>query len=151
MSTRFVRLLLMVGWIVLGGAGVVRAQEPTGSLFPNRFTGRQLVVATGHDENRPEYRLLDNGLLFYREGSTGAFQQLGQQPKDKTLEWFRRAEQELKVKTLTAAKPETPAASVGWKKGKTEFTVAWADKKDAPDGYRDFYEDFLKLFPKKKK
>jgi|GEM_PF-6372534 len=155
MSCRIVRLFVLVGLMLLGGGAYAQEtqepQQPTGSHFPNRFTGRQLVVTAGHGEDRPEYRLLDNGLLFYRKGSDGAFQQLGQHPKDKTMEWFRRAEQELKIKSFTAEQPEHAEASVAWKKGKTEFTAAWENKKEAPEGYRDFYEDFLKLFPKMNK
>lgn len=150
MFAKIIRLVLVLGlvWTTVGGA---QAQAPTGSHFPNRFTGRQLIVTAGTDDKRPEYRLLDNGLLFYREGTEGAFLQFGQQSKDQTLAWFRRAEQDLKIKATTAEKPEKPEGSVAWKKGKVEFVVAWASAKTAPDGYRAFYDEFLKLFPKKKK
>ncbi|GAB3267228.1 hypothetical protein GCM10027347_35850 [Larkinella harenae] len=133
----------------MGLVGVSNAQQPTptGSLFPNRYTGRQIVVELGSDTNRPEYRLLDNGLLFYREGSEGAFTQLGQQKKDTTQRTFARLEQECKIKTTKLEKPENPDVTITWKRAKTEFPVGW-EKGKAPDVYEQFYKRFMQLFPR---
>ncbi|WP_234736468.1 hypothetical protein [Tellurirhabdus bombi] len=148
MCIRIVRVLILLFSVISLNVVVSKAQQPTGSTFPNRYTGRQIVVTVGNGEARPEYRMLENGLLFYRNTTDSSYQQLGQQPKEKTQALFKKLEQELKVKTVKATKSETPDASVAWKKSKTQFNVSW-EGKDAPDGYRDFYEDFLKLFPKK--
>ncbi|RRB10675.1 hypothetical protein EHT87_26300 [Larkinella knui] len=132
--------------------GVVNGQEPatTGSTFPNRFTGRQIVVAIGSDTDRPEYRLLDNGLMYYREGSEGGFTQLGQQKKDTTQKVFATLEQECKIRTAKVEKPEKPDVTITWKRAKTEFDVGW-EKRNAPEVYERFYDRFMKLFPQKKK
>jgi hypothetical protein len=151
MSVRIVRLffVLCLMWLIEGT--VVYGQEPaaTGSTFPNRFTGRQIVVAIGNDTDRPEYRLLDNGLMYYREGSEGGFTQLGQQKKDTTQKVFARLEQECKIKTAKLEKPEQPDVTITWKRAKTEFVVGW-EKRKAPDVYDQFYDQFMKLFPKNK-
>ncbi|GAB3321863.1 hypothetical protein GCM10027299_16920 [Larkinella ripae] len=124
--------------------------EPTGSTFPNRFTGRQIVVALGSEDDRPEYRLLDNGLLYYRAGSEGPFTQLGQQKKDSTQKTFARLEQECKIKTTKLEKPEKPDVTITWKRAKTEFAVGW-EKRKGPEVYEDFYEKFMAMFPKNRR
>lgn len=151
MSVRNVQLLFVFCLMWLAGIGVVSAQKPapTGSTFPNRFTGRQIVVTIGSDAERPEYRLLDNGLLYYREGAEGSFTQLGQQHKDTTRQVFITLEQDCKIKTTKLEKPEKPDVTVTWKKVKTEFAVGW-EKRKAPEVYEQFYEKFIQLFPKSK-
>jgi len=148
MSFRVVRLFFAFCFLWIVQVGVANAQQPTptGSLFPNRFTGRQIVVEVGSVPDRPEYRLLDNGLLFYRKGSEGPFTQLGQQRKDSTMRAFARLEQECKIKTAKLEKPEKPDVTVTWKRAKTEFTAEW-EKGKAPESYEQFYEKFIELFP----
>ncbi len=152
MSLRLVRLFFVFCLTYLLEISMVTAQTPapTGSTFPNRFTGRQIVVAIGNDTDRPEYRLLDNGLMYYREGSEGGFTQLGQQKKDTTQKIFAKLEQTCKIKTTKLEKPENPAVTVTWKRAKTEFTVGW-EKRKAPDEYEQFYDQFMELFPKNRK
>jgi hypothetical protein len=149
MSLRIARLFFVFCLMCLVKVGVVNGQEPatTGSTFPNRFTGRQIVVVVGSDTDRPEYRLLDNGLLYYREGTEGGFTQLGQQKKDSTQKVFATLEQECKIKTAKLEKPEQPDVTITWKRAKTEFAVGW-EKQKAPEVYEQFYEKFMKLFPK---
>ncbi|RAK01987.1 hypothetical protein LX87_00101 [Larkinella arboricola] len=149
MSFRVVRLFFVfcVLWITQLSVANAQRPAPTGSLFPNRFTGRQIVVEVGSAPDRPEYRLLDNGLLFYRKGSEGSFTQLGQQRKDSTMKAFARLEQECKIKTTRQEKPEKPDVTVSWKRAKTEFTVGW-EKGQAPEIYKQFYERFIALFPR---
>ncbi|MRS61427.1 hypothetical protein [Larkinella terrae] len=136
-------------WLV--ETGVARAQETatTGSTFPNRYTGRQIVVEVGSETDRPEYRLLDNGLMYYREGSEGGFTKLGQQKKDTTQRTFATLEQECKIKTAKIEKPENPDVTITWKRAKTEFAVGW-EKRNAPEVYEKFYEKFMSFFPRNK-
>ncbi|WP_128545672.1 hypothetical protein [Larkinella soli] len=158
MSTRFVRLFLVFSMLWFAGAGFCQAQEteseptspptPTGSTFPNRYTGRQIILAVGSSADRPEYRLLDNGLLFYREGSEGPFKQLGQKPKATIQQAFAALEQECKIKTARVEAPAQPDTTLVWKKAKTEYSVAW-ERKNAPDAYAKFVETFKDLFSKK--
>ncbi|MFD1144042.1 hypothetical protein ACFQ4C_23150 [Larkinella insperata] len=149
MSFRVVRLFFVFCVLWITQLGVANAQQPTptGSLFPNRFTGRQIVVEVGSEPDRLEYRLLDNGLLFYRKGSEGSFTQLGQQRKDSTMRTFARLEQDCKIKTTKLEKPEKPDVTVSWKRAKTVFAVGW-EKGKAPEIYKQFYERFIELFPR---
>lgn len=152
MSFRVFRLFFVccVFWICQTGGASAQEPTPTGSLFPNRFTGRQIIVALGSDADRPEYRLLDNGLMFYRKGSEGSFTQLGQQRKDSTMRTFARLEQECRIKTTRLEKPEKPDVTVTWKRAKTEFSVDW-EKRKGPEVYEQFYERFMELFPRLRK
>ncbi|MFC5410477.1 hypothetical protein ACFPMF_14215 [Larkinella bovis] len=139
-------------WLLKTGSafGQETASVTAGSNFPNRFTGRQIVVELGSGENRSEYRLLDTGLLYYRKGSEGPFTQLGQQKKDSTQKMFARLEQDCKIKTAKQEKPEKPDVTITWKKAKTEFAVGWENGK-APDVCERFYERFMEMFPKSRK
>ncbi|MGA0556232.1 hypothetical protein ACO2Q8_06265 [Larkinella sp. VNQ87] len=152
MSSHRVRLFFLFCLSGVLSVCVANGQQPTptGSTFPNRFTGRQIVVEVGSEPNRPEYRLLDNGLLYYREGSEGPFTQLGQQPKDTTRKAFTTLEQECKIKTTKLEKPEKPDVTITWKRVKTEFAVGW-EKQKAPEAYEKFYEQFMQLFPKNRR
>jgi len=161
MSNQTVRFLLALCWIGLAGVPIARAQstdddppteQPTptgGSNFPNRFSGRQIVATIGSGVDRPEYRLLDSGLLFYREGTEGPFKQLGQQPKEKTKQIFATLEQDCKIKTTKLETIGQPDRTLTWKKVKTDYTVSWEDgSSKLPANYQQFFEGFLQLFPK---
>ncbi|RRA99107.1 hypothetical protein [Larkinella rosea] len=137
-------------WLVKTGSVCAQETATTGSTFPNRYTGRQIVVEVGSETDRPEYRLLDNGLMYYREGAEGGFTQLGQQKKDTTQRAFATLEQECKIKTTKLDKPEKPDVTITWKRAKTEFAVGW-EKRNAPEVYERFYEKFMSFFPKTKK
>ena len=128
----------------------VVVRQPSKTITPDTYTGRQLVVGSGGGFTgfSTAFYLLDNGQLFGRRSPDTTFTFIGQQTAANTKRAFRTAECRCRIKKTEFNNPGNTYRFVRWRRGNEIHKVTWGGTGvNVPAKYPKFYDAFMAMIP----
>jgi len=120
---------------------------------PLTFSGKTIIVGSGGGFAgiEQEYRLLNNGQLYYRSSIRDSFKLVEAKSKGKARKWAVRFDS-LQLEKVAFNEPGNIYKFVGYKTDSVENRIVWSNVNSVPNSaIPDFYKNFLAYWGNKKK